>query len=89
MGLIGMIEEAVRLDAELSRIRSYDADAPEEQELKRRINRIAANTKDTPAAVAAEIASEILTGVSAEQAIHEMEVGGKGWTKKLRRSSTE
>ena len=40
MGLIGMIEEAVRLDAELQRIRSYDADAPEEQELKRRIRRI-------------------------------------------------
>lgn len=37
MGLIGMIEAAVRLDAELQRIRSYDADAPEEPELKRRI----------------------------------------------------
>lgn len=83
MGLIGMIEEAVRLDAELSRIRSYDADAPEEQELKRRISRIAANTKDTPAAVAAEIAAEMLTGVSAEQAIREMEVDGKGWTKEV------
>lgn len=83
MGLIGMIEAAVRLDEELQRIRSYDADAPEEQELKRRINRIAANTKDTPAAVAAEIASEMLTGVSVEQAIREMEVGGKGWTKEV------
>ncbi len=83
MGLIGMIEEAVRLDAELLRIRSYDADAPEEQELKRRIRRIAAHTKDTPATVATEIASEILTGVSAEQAIREMEVGGKGWTKEV------
>ena len=83
MGLIGMIEEAVRLDAELQRIRSYDADAPEEQELKRRFRRIAANTKDTPAAVAAEITNEILTGVSAEQAIRKIEVGEKGWTKEI------
>lgn len=83
MGLIGMIEEAVRFDAELSRIRSYDADAPEEQELKRRIGRIAASTKYTPAAVAAAIASEMVMGVSAEQAIREMEVDEKKWIKEV------
>lgn len=81
MGLIGMIEEAVRLDAELLRIRCLDADAPEEQELKRRIRRIAASKTNTPVDVATEIAEKIMTGMSAEQAIHEMETGEKQWTK--------
>lgn len=83
MGLIGMIEEAVRLDTELLRIRSLDADAPEEQELKRRINRIASNTGNTPAAVAAAIASDMMAGETAEEAIHKMEAGRKGWIKEV------
>jgi len=78
-----MIEEAVRLDAELLRIRSFDADAPEEQELKKRIRRIASNTENTPAAVAAAIASDIMAGETAEEAIHKMEAGRKEWIKEV------
>lgn len=83
MGLIGMIEEAVRLDTELLRIQSFDADAPEEQELKRRISRIASNTGNSPATVAAAIASDMMTGETAEEAIHKLEAGRKGWIKEV------
>lgn len=74
MGLIGMIEEAVRFDESLLRIRAYDAAAPEEKELKRRINRIAARTGGTCAGIAARVASKIIeTGETAETVISEME----------------
>jgi alkanesulfonate monooxygenase SsuD/methylene tetrahydromethanopterin reductase-like flavin-dependent oxidoreductase (luciferase family) len=78
-----MIEEAVRLDAELLRIRSLDADAPEAQELKRRISRIASNTGNSPAAVAAAIVSDMMAGETAEEAIHKLEAGRKGWIKEV------
>lgn len=74
MGLIGMIEAAVRFDESLLKIRAYDATAPEEQELRRRIKGIALRTGETCEGIAARVASEVIkTGETAEEAISEME----------------
>lgn len=74
MGLIGMIEEVVRFDESLLRIRRYDAAAPEETELRRRIERIAARTGETCAGIAASVASEVIkSGERAETVISKME----------------
>lgn len=74
MGLIGMIEEAVRFDESLLCIRKYDAAAPEEPELRRRIKRIAARTGGTRAGIAARVASEMIkSGERAEVVIAKME----------------
>lgn len=74
MGLIGMIEEVARFDESLLCIRKYDVAAPEEPELRRRINRIAARTGGTCAGIAARVASEMIkSGERAEVVISKME----------------
>lgn len=74
MGLIGMIEEAVRFDESLLCIRKYDAAAPAEPDLRRRIKRIAARTGGMCAGIAARVTSEMIkSGERAETVISEME----------------
>lgn len=74
MGLMGIIEEAVRFDESLLCIRQYDAAAPGEPELRRRIKRIAARTGGTCAGIAERVASEIIkSGERAEVVISKME----------------
>lgn len=74
MMLTRIIEEALIIEEELNRIFLFCVNASEMPEIQRRIIQIASNTVNSSASVAAAIADNIATGMTAEQAIHKMEI---------------
>lgn len=74
MNLIKLVEGAISLDEEITKIRSVDSDAPEDKEIKGFCMRMSAYGKAIPAAVAGMIYGEVIrTGKNTREVIKEME----------------
>lgn len=74
MNLIKIVEGAISLDEEITKIRSVDSDAPEDKEIKGFCMRMSAYGKAIPAAVAGMIYDEVIrTGKNAREVMKEME----------------
>lgn len=74
MNLIKLVEGAISLDEEITKIRSVDLDAPDDKKLKEFCMRMSASGKAIPAAVAGMVYNEMVrTGKNAREVMKEME----------------
>lgn len=74
MNLIKLVEGAISLDEEITKIRSVDLDASEDKKLKGFCMRMSASGKAIPAAVAGMVYNEMVrTGKNAREVMKEME----------------